>query len=723
MPAIFVHGKPASLTSVLDGDPVKQKDALWGYFALGKAAPNPKPPPALPIPAPAAGEEALIAQVPLHFPDGRAVESIGVLTADHDLVVYDVAAGGLDSAYTGAQLLRGVQGRSRTYTVAGTPVAAGPGATPAVQLLGPDKAEAPTSLALYGYDRLADGVRIRRRADFPTAAVEIVERLRVIGNGDGRRLLHELRVEGVPTGRTVEWRTRAPDPAAVEVQAIAGTTNGTASGGAFRAVLTPDDQRVAAAVLRHTLPAPRSPPAFERVPVPDPGPVEGSLERPGYRAIAYPRPRTVSGEDLIMPGAVAADPKDGRVFIASLKTGGLYVLRDPTDDGKAARFEDYARGLFQDAYSMLAEPDGLYVLHRRNLTRVTDTDGDGKADRFDRVAALPHGTTETYDYPYGLARDRTGAFVISYAPYANRHLAGSGGAVRLVPGREPREVAYGFRNPVGWCAGPDGEVFFTDNQGEWVASNKLCHLAEGRFYGFPNPGQRQHTTRPRGKTAVWVPYGWAKSINGVTYDATGGRFGPFAGQLFLAELMYGGGIIRADVEKVNGEYQGACFPFWGRGLLGPVTLAFDPRGRLFVGGITEPGWMAQPDRGALFRIDFTGNVPFEMKTIRALPNGFRVVFTRPADAATARDPAAYRIESYRYEYTSAYGSPELDRTRLAVERVELSADGLSADLITPPLVKDRVYMVEAGGVRSAAGEALVHPAGAYTLNEVPALRR
>src|SRR5437588_8320287 len=100
--------------------------------------------------------------------------------------------------------------------------------------------------------------------------------------------------------------------------------------------------------------------------------------------------------------------------------------------------------------------------------------------------------------------------------------------------------------------------------------------------------------------------------------------------------------------------------------------------------------MARPARGALFRIDYTGDVPFEMKSIRALPHGFRILFTRPADPATARNPASYQVESYRYEYTGAYGSPELDRTRVPVERVELAADGMSADLTTAPLVKERV---------------------------------
>ena len=188
-----------------------------------------------------------------------------------------------------------------------------------------------------------------------------------------------------------------------------------------------------------------------------------------------------------------------------MKTGELFALRDPTGDGRQARFDDYARGLFQDALSMLAEDDGLYVLHRRNLTKVVDADGDGVADRFDRVAALPHGVADTYDYAYGLARDKAGRFVLSYAPYANATLPGSGGAIRLRPGKPPEEVAFGMRNPLGWCAGPDGEVFFTDNQGEWVAANKLCHVAEGKFYGFPNPAQRQHATKPAGKAAVWVP--------------------------------------------------------------------------------------------------------------------------------------------------------------------------------------------------------------------------
>src|SRR5262249_25878313 len=162
-----------------------------------------------------------------------------------------------------------------------------------------------------------------------------------------------------------------------------------------------------------------------------------------------------------------------------------------------------------------------------------------------------------------------------------------------------------------------------------------------------------------------------RSINGVAYDNTGGKFGPFAGQFFLAELMFDGALIRANLEKVNGAYQGACFPFWGKGLLGPLSLAFDRRGHLYVGSITDPGWMAHPDRGALFRIDFTGQMPFEIQSIHIRPRGFRVIFTAPVAPESVRD-SSFQIEQYRYEYTGAYGSPELDRTGVRIERVALS---------------------------------------------------
>ena len=256
---------------------------------------------------------------------------------------------------------------------------------------------------------------------------------------------------------------------------------------------------------------------------------------------------------------------------------------------------------------------------------------------------------------YGLARDKRRPRSSSATPRTpTRRMPGSGGALRLTPGKPPEEVAFGLRNPLGWCAGPDGEVFFTDNQGDWVAANKLCHVDDGQVLRLAEPRRSRSTRRsPPARRRSGCRTRWARSINGVAYDNTGGKFGPFAGQFFMAELMFGGAIIRANVEKVNGVYQGACFPFWGKGLLGPVTLAFDPRGKLYVGGITEPGWMAQPDRGALFRIDFTGR-----GAVRD------AVDPRPAAAASAS--CSRRRSTGRRPATSA--SYQLEQLPLRVHR-------------------------------------------------------
>src|SRR5581483_11394755 len=93
--------------------------ALWTYFALGKKAPSPKPPPPMPIDTPGLKEPPLVAQIPVRLPGGDVLESLCLLCGSHDLLVYDLGAGALHSGYTGARLLRGVQGRLRTYTVSG----------------------------------------------------------------------------------------------------------------------------------------------------------------------------------------------------------------------------------------------------------------------------------------------------------------------------------------------------------------------------------------------------------------------------------------------------------------------------------------------------------------------------------------------------------------------------------------------------------------------------
>lgn len=731
MPAIFRKGQPAALRNVLNGDVQKQREALWSYLARGTEAPDPPQKLPLAIAVPDAGTAPLVAQIPLQLPDGKLIESIVILNEHHDASVYDVERNVLVNHYSAAALLR-KDGTQRGYRLMGTPLSKESLAVPSpLQLESRGKVESPTNWLFRGYDRAADGARVRSTVVFAAGSIELTETVRPRADDD--RLVREWVVQGVPAGWNVQVRTHLGKLATGKDQLspVARVNEG-------RLVSQARDEQTQTLRLAPTAPATRVAVSWShrieapRQPVlPDPPPLsEGPgdelferdttlLERPGFRAVRYPRPKLTGGEDRVMPFALATDPSTARLYVASAKLGELFYLDDPHDDGRDARFVEYTRGLFQDVFGMEHDGRSLLVVHRRNVTRLLDTDGDGIADRFDRVAPIAQGIGETYDWAYGGVRDRGGHLVISLAPHANAEQPGAGAAQRLSSDNDGtwEEIAFGLRNPVGWCRGPDGELFFTDNQGNWVATNKLSHLQEGKFFGFVNAKQAEHQRREMPPTALWVPYGWAQSINGVAYDASG-KFGPFGEQFFLAELMRGGAIVRASLERVNGVYQGVCFPFWGRGLMGPLSLCFDSRSRLYVGSVTEPGWMAQPDRGGLFRIDYTGEMPFEMRTIRARPRGFRVEFTLPVDASTA-GPNDFSIEHHRYEYSSQYGSPELDRRRLAIHNVRLSDDGLAAELETEPLERGRVYSIQAGGPRATTGERLVHPLGVYTLNEIP----
>jgi len=740
MPVFFPKGEPAPISNVLNGDARRQMDAIWSFLSLGTNAPSPQPRPQIPVHAPAAGEPPLIAQIPIRIGGGEMIESLCVQFGSHDLIVYDLGNTTLHSVRSGSQILRNPNGW-RSFSLSNASNVVELAARPAFQLMDAKGDAVGEGLEFLGYDRLADGARLRFRTIEDSHAVQVEELLRMDSTGADRRLRREWRVANIPADGSVRIKAslslgETADRTSPSVAAANGWTNlqGQARVQADGNMLTisgvpdsgakswsgsftyelPDLSRTKTSSINES--------TFHRSRDAREAEVPGALERPGYRAIRYAIPKTLNGEDRIMPSALAVDPKSGHLFVASLKLGEIFALHDPEEDGTEAVFKDYARGLFQDAYAMLHEGDALYLLHRRNLTRIVDVDHDGVADRFDRVAALPHSTGNKYDWAYGLVRDRTGSFVLSFAPHADdRNLPGMGGVLSLALERGQAsftEIAFGLRNAVGWANGPGGEVFFSDNQGEWVPANKLCHVVEDRFYGYPNSARPEVTKRTPGETAIWVPYAWAKSINGIAYSPDG-NFGPFGGQFFMAELMHGGAIIRANVEKINGVYQGACFSFWGRGLVGPLALAFDPKGRLYVGSITQPAWMAQPDRGALFRIDFTGATPFEIQSIHALASGFRLRLTQPAAPATALQTGSYSIEHYRYEFTGAYGSPELDRTPVQIKRVELADNDRIVDLTTEPLVPGRVYSISATGIRNAGGEHLVHSTGVYTLNQVP----
>jgi cytochrome c551/c552 len=220
--------------------------------------------------------------------------------------------------------------------------------------------------------------------------------------------------------------------------------------------------------------------------------------------------------------------------------------------------------------------------------------------------------------------------------------------------------------------------------------------------------------------AVWLPHGVLGISNSeILKDETQGAFGPFAGQLFVGDQGQSK-IIRVDLEKVQGEYQGVAFDFRSGFQSGVLRLTWGSDGSLFVGE-TNRGWgSAGTTHSGLERLVWAGKVPMEMKTVKAMPDGFEITFTREVNRITAEDLDSYSGRSFTYKYHPVYGSPTINEEPLNLKGVKVSEDGLKARLVVGNLRQYYIHHLEVPGIRSKDGNLpVLHASAYYTLNNLP----
>ena len=220
--------------------------------------------------------------------------------------------------------------------------------------------------------------------------------------------------------------------------------------------------------------------------------------------------------------------------------------------------------------------------------------------------------------------------------------------------------------------------------------------------------------------AVWLPHGiLGTSTSAILEDTTGGAFGPFGGQLFIADQGHSK-LFRVALEKVNGEFQGAVFPFREGFSSGLLRLVWGQDGSIF-GGMTNRGWSSTGQEPyGLQRLVWTGKVPFEILNMRAQPDGFELEFTHPVNRQLAADPQQYQVTGFNYKYHHNYGSPVIDKETNPVHRAVVSKDGRKVRLVVSGLRKGYIHELRAEGLRSEANRPLLHNVGYYTLNNIPA---
>jgi len=122
-------------------------------------------------------------------------------------------------------------------------------------------------------------------------------------------------------------------------------------------------------------------------------------------------------------------------------------------------------------------------------------------------------------------------------------------------------------------------------------------------------------------------------------------------------------------------------------------------------------------------VTWNGTVPFEIKAIKAQPDGFLLSFTQPVDPVLAAKTSSYAITSFTYRYHHLYGSPIIDAAPAPILKAIVADDGLSVRLAVACLRQYYIHEIKARGIRRAdqpgQSAALVHDTAYYTLNQIP----
>ncbi len=469
-----------------------------------------------------------------------------------------------------------------------------------------------------------------------------------------------------------------------------------------------------------------------------------------YRIESVPRPAEMRGG----LAGVAFTPRGS--LVVTTRLGEVWIREAGTEAWRC-----FARGL-NEPLGVVAESETVvYVAHKPELLRVEDADGDGVAETF-RVINDQWGVTQNYhELFFGLRRNAAGDFfgALSLTSLADRlpvlpgHVRGGldernplpptnhrsmapyrGWAVKIDREGNFVPLASGLRQPNGVGLSPEGEFFVTDNQGDWKASCGLTHVEPGDFHGhvasvkWESGYDAGATTtealwRRYKAPAVVFPHGPGGVSSGEpVWDLTGGRFGPYAGQVFVGD--FSSMILRVSLEKVAGAWQGAMYPFLGRADLpgtvlgerlaaGNTRLAFGPDGSLYTA--QTGGWGGGSD--GLQRIAWDGTAAPEMQDVSLTERGFRIRFTESMDPATLT-AAGFRISRFRFYYHVEYGSPWIDEAELPVGALRVSEDRRQVELDLAGLAAGFVYEIDVAGLRTAAGAPLANPLAYYTANRL-----
>ncbi len=438
-------------------------------------------------------------------------------------------------------------------------------------------------------------------------------------------------------------------------------------------------------------------------------------------------------------------PNQGGQFLPDLKDGKVYRVDNVLGSSPNPKVNLVAENL-QEPLGMCVVDGRVYVSLRTEIAELIDADKDGTYESTKTVAKAWVGDNY-HHFTFGLAHQ--GGFLYGAlstnidgdAPGINGPNPMYRGSTFKVDLSEPYDaknpmrnlefLTGGHRTPNGVAIGPFGLIVVGENQGAWQPSNKLNVIEPGAFYGHRNNTDHKNEEYPNGGVkgvfdrpavtppALQLPQGEiANSPSGSVVIPSG----VFANQMLLGDVKFGG-LRRAWLEKVEGQWQGGAVQYSQGFECGINRLQWGPDGDLYVGGIgaTESwGWTDPVTKAwtafGLQKIRAKQMGAFEIADMKATAKGFRVRFTRPVQPFAA---AKIVTKMWDYEPTFDYGGSKKHVEQPKLKKISAVSDSVF-DLEFSGLKEGRtVYMNF--DVKSLGGSELWATECWYTLNRIPGL--
>lgn len=448
----------------------------------------------------------------------------------------------------------------------------------------------------------------------------------------------------------------------------------------------------------------------------------------GYKIVTIETPK-----DVRFHATGLDTDKNGTVYVAT-RFGDVWIYEKD-------KWSKYAEGLHEPTGLLVDDDGSVLVAQKPEYTRLSDTDGDGVADNYQYFAGGWDFHDNYHEFTFGPSKDLEGNYYgtlnLSHKnpnAFSLGAMGSDGGnrgfAFKVSKDGEYQPYAWGLRSPAGIGSSPEGEIFFTDNQGDWVPTSKLHLLEKGKFYGHPvslievgdytRKGIRnmlpEELASMSEKPVVWIPHGEvANSPGNPEWDTTEGKFGPFSGQIFIGDQTQSN-IFRVMLEKVNGQYQGAVINFMNNFQSGNIRIDFDNKGQLWVGQ-TARGWGAKGGKPfGIQKVVWDGTNPFELLDIKLTETGFKLQFTEALDKSSVKI-SSMNAQEWNYHYSGNYGSPKKNQKDLAVSQLTLSDDGKTLDFSTA-LTVDKVVQIDFTGLKDMKGRSVSVDKVYYTLNQL-----